>query len=166
MPMPAAPTYQNAFSPFASWWLNHTSLRVPDFESAVDWYLKVLDFRLVHRWDYTDGITFGYLSPAVDNHVRIELMGGPGAVAKPAYSDLNNSLSLRGFHHVGFRVDDVDEAVRVLKQRGVNMLSEPVDFDACNRRFAVFCDPWGNIFEVDHPIVPDTEPRSVASHQP
>ena len=43
----------------------------------------------------------------------------------------------------------------MLKARGVTILSEPMDFDACNRRFAVFSDPWGNVFEVDRPIVPD-----------
>lgn len=162
MPMPAAPDYENTASPFSSWWLNHTSLRVPDFDAAVRWYAQTLDFRLLHSWEYRDGITFGYLSPAVDNHVRIELMGGPGAAPKAPYSDLNNSLSLYGFHHVGFRVDDVDEAVRALKARGVTILSEPVDFQACNRRFAVFCDPWGNVFEVDRPIVPDTDPVASA----
>ncbi|MDV3455416.1 VOC family protein [Sphingomonas sp. HF-S4] len=155
MPMPAAPDYENASSPFASWWLNHVAVRVPDFSAGVRWYTETLDFRLVHSWPYEGGITFGYLSPATDNRVRIELMGGPGAQRKPHYADLNDSLSLYGFHHVGFRVDDVDEAVRMLKERGVTILSEPMDFEACNRRFAVFSDPWGNIFEVDRPIVPD-----------
>lgn len=85
-------------------------------------------------------------------------MGGPGVQPKPQDGDLNDSLSLYGFHHVGFRVDDVDEAVTSFKERGVTILSEPMDFEACNRRFNVFCDPWGNIFEVDQPIVPDGSP--------
>ncbi len=155
MPMPAAPDHENPASPFSSWWLNHASLRVPDFDDAVRWYEETLDFRLVHRWPYRDGITFGYLSPALDNRVRLELMGGPGATRKAPYKDLNDSLSLYGYHHVGFRVDDVDAAVLALKARDVQILSEPMDYEACNRRFAVFCDPWGNVLEVDRPILAD-----------
>jgi len=158
MPMPAAPDHENSSSPFSSWWLNHVAVRVPDFHEGVRWYAETLDFRLVHSWPYQGGLTMGYLSPAIDNRVRLELIGGPGAQAKPHYQDLNGSLSLFGFHHVGFRVDDVDEAVRRLKERGVLILCEPTNFEACNRRFAVFSDPWGNIFEVDRPIVPDGSP--------
>ncbi|MBD0417500.1 VOC family protein [Oryzicola mucosus] len=61
-----------------------------------------------------------------------------------------------GFHHVGFRVDGVDATFAALKQRGVTFLSEPLDFEACNRRFAVFADPWNNVIEIDAPIVPDS----------
>lgn len=158
MPMPAAPAYENTSSPLSSWWLNHVSIRVPDFQAGVEWYTRVLDFRLVHSWPYKDGITFGYLSPAVDNRTRIELMGGPGAERKPRYADLDASLALHGFHHVGFRVDDVDAAFAVLRERDVAILSEPADFDACNRRFAVFSDPWHNVIEIDQPIRPDAAP--------
>src|ERR1041384_5999374 len=115
--MPAAPDHENSASPLSSWWLNHVAVRVPDFEAGVRWFSDTLDFRLVHSWPYAGGITFGYLSPAVDHRVRIELMGGgPDARFKPAYAELNESLSVYGFHHVGFRVDDVDETIRVLKK--------------------------------------------------
>lgn len=159
MPMPAGPSYENTSSPFSSWWLNHVSIRVPDFDAGVKWYSEVLDFRLVHTWAYTDTITFGYLSPAVDNRTRLELMGGPGAERKPLYADLNDSLLLYGFHHVGFRVDEVDATFAALQGRGVTFLSEPLDFEACNRRFAVFADPWHNVIEIDAPILPDSPVR-------
>ena len=45
-------------------------------------------------------------------------------------------------------VDSVDDTVAELRKRGVKIVAEPFDFPDISRRLALFCDPWGNLFEL------------------
>jgi catechol 2,3-dioxygenase-like lactoylglutathione lyase family enzyme len=134
-------------SPFASWKIEHAGIRVPDFDAAVAWYTEKLDFRVTHNWLQGDK-TFGFISPAADDRFSFELVAGPGAANRPAFSDLGTSLKLSGWHHRCFRVDSVHDTIAELKRRGVTIVSEPRDVVEIGRRFAFFTDPWGNLFEV------------------
>jgi glyoxylase I family protein len=42
--------------------------------------------------------------------------------------------------------------VTALRQRGVRIVSEPGDVPPLGLRFAFFCDPWGNLFELLEPL--------------
>jgi catechol 2,3-dioxygenase-like lactoylglutathione lyase family enzyme len=141
----AQPTVKNA-SPFASWKVDHAAIRVPDFDTAVEWYTEKLDFRLKKNVSF-GGLTFAFLSPAGDDSFIFELLAGPGADSRPMCTDLHASFKMAGWHHVCFRVDGVDAAVEQLKQRAVTIVSEPHDVVALGLRVAFFADPWGNIFE-------------------
>lgn len=147
MPMPKIFPAENHQSPFASWKGDHVGLRAPDFATAAAWYAEKLDFRVMHTMMLGD-MTFGFLSPAVDDSFRLELLAGPGAAERPPYSQLHDSLGLAGWHHICLKVDDLAAAVAELKRRGVVIVSEPRDVPAISRRFAFFADPWGNLFEL------------------
>jgi glyoxylase I family protein len=136
-----------AASPFASWKVEHAGIRVPDFQVALSWYREKLDFRLTRSLTL-GGLTFGFVMPPADECFSFELLAGPGADDRPAYEDLHASYRLAGWHHICFRVDNVDEAIEALKRRGVTIVSEPHDVPAIGRRVAFFADPWGNLFEV------------------
>ena len=82
----------------------------------------------------------------------VELIAGPGAESRPTYEDLSSSLKRLGFHHLGFRVSSVDDAIAELKCRDVTIVSEAHDVPTLSLRVAFFVDPWGNLFEVIQPI--------------
>ena len=134
-------------SPFASLKMNHTAIRVPDFNAAVAWYADKLDFRS-NQTVSVAGLSFGFLYPAGDDSFHFELMAGPGAAERPAYRDLHDSYNMSGWHHPGFSVDSVDAVIDELKRRDVTIASEPHDVPSMGLRVAFFADPWGNLFEV------------------
>jgi glyoxylase I family protein len=133
-------------SPFGSWKVDHAAVRVPDFDAALAWYTEKLDFRLRKQVSFA-GLTFAFLSPAGDDGFVFEFLAGPGAGSRPAYKDLHDSYKTAGWHHVCFRVDDVDEVIAQLKQRAVTVVSEPHDVVAMGLRVAFIADPWGNFLE-------------------
>jgi catechol 2,3-dioxygenase-like lactoylglutathione lyase family enzyme len=65
---------------------------------------------------------------------------------------LADSRTLLGFHHIAFRIEDVNNATQELNRRGVHVVSEPIENTATNLRFAFFADPWGNLFEIASPL--------------
>jgi glyoxylase I family protein len=142
----------NPTNPLASLKINHAAIRVPDFDAAVAWYAEKLDFR-VKQTASVAGLTFGFLYPAGDDSFHFELMAGPGAAERPVYENLHDSYRMAGWHHPGFSVDSVDDAIDELKRRGVIIASEPHDVPAIGLRVAFFADPWGNLFEVIQPIL-------------
>ncbi|MGV1760874.1 VOC family protein [Rhizobium sp. A22-96] len=152
MTAPETSASANKPSPFASWKVDHAGIRVPDFDAAIAWYTTKLDFRLV-KSAVVGNLTFGFVSPATDDSFSFEIMAGPDATDRPAYSDFRDSYTLSGWHHLGIRVDDVDAAVEELKRRDVKIISEPHDVPVLRLRLAFFCDPWGNLLEVIAPTV-------------
>jgi glyoxylase I family protein len=140
-------TTPHASSPFASLKINHSAIRVPDFDTAVAWYADKLDFRLKQSVSVA-GLTFGFLYPAADDSFHFELLAGPGAAERPLYKDLHDSYKMSGWHHPGFSVDSVDDMIDELKRRSVTIVSEPHDVAAMGFRVAFFADPWDNLIEV------------------
>ena len=51
-----------------------------------------------------------------------------------------------------FGVDDVDEAARLLKERGATLVNEPMDYEVAFLRVAHLRDPEGNLIEVNAPL--------------
>lgn len=141
MNIPTAPHVSN---PLASLKINHAAIRVPDFDTAVAWYVDKLDFRLKQSVSVA-GLNFGFLYPAWDDSFHFELMAGQGAAKRPAYADLHDSYKMSGWHHPGFNVDSVDAVIDELKRRDVTIASEPHDVPAMGLRVAFFADP-GAIF--------------------
>ncbi|SEG63537.1 glyoxylase I family protein [Bryocella elongata] len=134
-------------SPFASMKINHTAIRVPDFDTAAAWYQDTLDFRVKQSLNFA-GVTFAFVYPAGDDSFHFELLAGPGAEDRPLYKDLHESYKMSGWHHPGFSVDSVDDTIAELKRRGTTIASEPHDVPAMGLRVAFFADPWGNLFEL------------------
>ena len=98
------------------------------------------------------GLTFAFLYLAGDDSFHFELLAGAGADNRRPYKDLHDSYKMSGWHHIGFRVESVDNAIDELKRRGVTIVSEPHDVAAMGLRVAFFADPWGNLFEIIQPL--------------
>jgi len=151
MTMPTVFPAAKTSSPFTSIKGDHAGIRVPDFDAAVAWYTEKLDFRVMHTWPY-GLMKLAYVAPAVDDTWKIELLAGPGAVDRPTYDDLGDSLAFSGWHHICLRTDSTDDTVEELRRRGVTIVTEPFDLPDISRRLAFFSDPWGNLFELTQPI--------------
>ena len=150
--MPPFSPAPNPASPLASIRGDHAGARVLDFKTAGAWYAEKLDFR-----DMGSTQQGGLLASAADDTFQLEFVAGPGAVDRPPYNDLHDSLHLHGWHHVAPRVDSVDDTLAELRRRDVTIVAEPFDAVELRRRLAFFADPWGadpwsNVFEVTQPI--------------
>ena len=126
---------------------DHAAFRINELDPVLDWYKDKLDFRVIGQMSL-NGMTFTQIAPANDDTFRLELVSGPGAVDRSNNEDLISSFGLHGWHHVGFRVDDVDETVAELRRRGVHITLEPTDNADWEMRVAFFADPWGNTIEL------------------
>jgi len=150
MPMPEHPA-KNPASPFASLVGHHVGIRVPDYDAALTWYTRKLDFRVLHQWPYGE-LRLAYLAPPTDDNFHIELLAGPVPHAKEVLDDLAASLKFGGYQHVCLRVDNVDAALAELRSRGVDIVGEPFDLEAISARLAFFRDPWGNMIELSETL--------------
>ena len=146
--------------------LEHVGITVNDLNKSIDFYTKVFGFRLLRK---TPTSAYLYL----DNEL-LELMqsDGPAEMEKPRTPEgwerhMSGAVGLR---HLGFRVDDLDEAVENLKKLGGELIAPPemyrptIEFlaeaseDKLRRvakpantngwRIAMFCDPDGVILEI------------------
>lgn len=77
------------------------------------------------------------------NFEVFEYDAADAAVEPPRNSDV-------GGHHVGFYVDDLDDAVRFLRARGVRVLGTPTSSSgpSAGQRWVYFLSPWGMQFEL------------------
>ncbi len=144
--IPPAP---NSASPFADMRGHHVAVRTPDLQTALDFYVGTLDFRVVAKWDYADE-QLAYVAPATDDHFYVEILGGgdPQPQDVRPYTDLGGSLGWAGYHHFCLNVDSVEETVEKLRSRGVTIVTEPFVLPAISRKLAFFCDPFGNLIEL------------------
>jgi glyoxylase I family protein len=150
MAEPTAPAH-NLSSPLASARGHHAAVRVPDYAEAKRWYTEKLDFRVVAEWSWA-GLQLAYLSPAADDDFHVELIGGGGLDPATYYTNVIDSLERPGYHHICFRVDDVDATIAELDRRGVTIFGQPFDLKEINSRLALIGDPWGNMIELSAPL--------------
>lgn len=143
------PPAHNNGSIFADMRGHHVAVRTPDLETALAFYVGVLDFRVVAKWAYADE-QLAYVAPATDDHFYVEILGGgePGPAEVRPYTDLGDSLKYRGYHHFCLNVTSVNETVEKLRSRGVTIVTEPFELAAISRRLAFFSDPFGNLIEL------------------
>ena len=99
--------------------IDHVGIAVRDLESAVELYRSVLGAEPVHRERMdADGVEEA-LFRVGGSYVQLLAPTGPE-------TPVGRFLERRGegVHHVGYRVDDVAEAVASLKEQGVPMVDD------------------------------------------
>jgi len=143
------PPAKNTASPFADMKGHHVAVRVTDLQSAKDFYVGKLDFRVIAEWPYADE-QLAYVAPATDDHFYVELLGGGDTLpveARP-HTGLADSLAYAGYHHFCLAVANVEETVAKLRARGVPIITEPFVLPAISRKLAFLADPFGNLIEL------------------
>jgi glyoxylase I family protein len=126
---------------------DHVALRVVDYDAAIDWYTKKLDFIVDQEWPYGD-MQLAYLS---NGTVKIEILGASKAEQQIPPTDLADTFGTERIHHFCIAVDDLDGTVEELRRRGVSLLGEPFVVEPIGRRLAFLTDNAGNMIELSAP---------------
>jgi len=116
-------------------------LNIDNYAECFRFYRDVLGFEVF--WGSEDTVIcdfkFGTAMIALCDRTRL-----PGT--KPA----SGEQSARSDRSVlVFRVDDLEKVCRDLREAGVEFILDPTDFPDLHVRAAQFCDPGGNIIEVN-----------------
>ncbi|MDX1383432.1 MAG: VOC family protein [Thermoanaerobaculia bacterium] len=120
--------------------LEHVNLTVADLDRSVDFYTRLLGFRVRWSGTTTEGKPAAHVG---DDSSYLALFEGE---AKPVVWDYESV----GFNHFGVVVDSLDEAKRRLDELGAPIHFEP-DYEPGRR--AYFTDPDG--YEVELVEYPD-----------
>jgi len=118
---------------------HHVAISTPNFALLREFYTEVLSLPLVGGFVGHD-ILF-----IAAGGTTIELIGEDGREADPGG---------RGWHHLAWEVDAVDQTYAELSARGVPFHVPPEDFppEAPSMRIAFFKDPDGNVLELVQPL--------------
>lgn len=125
------------------------TLAAEHLERTVDWYRDVLDLDVLHRF-VAGPSTFVFLG---NGEVTVELVSAGARPGPPPAPTLPGSHDVERLHHLCLGVDDLDEALRVLAERGVAVFAGPVQVDAAGRRIAFVRDPVGTVIELSQPVL-------------
>jgi catechol 2,3-dioxygenase-like lactoylglutathione lyase family enzyme len=90
--------------------LEHVNMIVKNRDESIDFYIKVMGFKLLRKYE-TDTQRVAYLY--LDDQL-LEL------------NELYAQDQPLGLSHLGFRVDDMDEAMAELKKRDIEFLRGPI----------------------------------------
>ena len=120
----------------------HVGLRTTDFEGTLRWYTEKLGFRVLKQWSVGD-LQLAFLAPANDDHFWIEVLSGGIPYAQPNPVQPISS----GFQHLCLEVDNVDETLKVLREKDVQVTREPFNVPAIGKRCGFVADLQGNVIE-------------------
>jgi glyoxylase I family protein len=141
---------------------DHVGFTVPDLDEATRFLVDVVGMEYLYsigpfRFDDSD-----WMSEHLNVHPRAVMvqnrffrLGGHTVFEVFHYSSPDQRTTLPrnsdvGGHHVAIYVDDLDEAVAYLGERGVRVLGGPTASGGPNegQRWVYFLAPWGMQFEL------------------
>jgi methylmalonyl-CoA/ethylmalonyl-CoA epimerase len=102
-------------------WHHHVGVSVPDLEASVDWYQRVLGFKLARR----QRIETIPAEVAILKHgaMHIELFQADGAKAlPPERREPDSDVRTHGNKHIAFAVAEVDVFAEELRRRGADVV--------------------------------------------
>lgn len=122
----------------------HVGLWTEDFEATKNWYIDTLGFRLLKQFENVDlQLELAYIAPANDDDVWIEVL-----MNKTARSNQGAPHPITsGFQHICLEVENVNETLRVLREKGVKIVREPFDMPVIGKRIGFAADLFGNVLE-------------------
>ncbi len=119
--------------------IHHIAIIASDYEKTKDFYVRKLGFKVVRevyredRADYKIDLKMG--------RQELEVFVVKSAPKRLSYPEAY------GLRHLAFEVEDLDETVRELNERGIE--TEPVRIDPLTQvRMTFFKDPDGLPFEI------------------
>jgi catechol 2,3-dioxygenase-like lactoylglutathione lyase family enzyme len=124
----------------------HIGILTFEYDAIITWYQEKLDLRLVHEWTNDDHkMQLAFLAPPNHNDFVIEIFGynKPKAVA--------DSETKSGYNHICFNVENLDQAMDILRERNINIV-RTFDVEPIGKRVAFITDPFGNTIEFSEDI--------------
>lgn len=120
--------------------IHHVAIICSDYERSKRFYAETLGLKIV-RETYRKGRNSWKLDLTVGDEYQIELFSFPLPPKRPSHPEAC------GLRHLAFEVDDVEESVADLRQKGIPV--EPLRVDeATGRKFTFFPDPDGLPIEI------------------
>lgn len=115
--------------------LHHIAIICSDYGRSKRFYTEVLGFR-VQQEVYREERDSWKLDLSLNDVYLVELFSFPTPPARPSRPEAV------GLRHIAFRVENIDEAIQALQQKGIT--TEPIRVDEyTGRRFTFFSDPDG-----------------------
>ncbi|UOG77529.1 VOC family protein (plasmid) [Hymenobacter tibetensis] len=133
---------KNIHSPFKDMRMGHIGLWTTDFEGLINWYVENLEFRLIRQVDLGH-LQLAFLAPATDDNFWLEILCNTSANETPAPAQ----PATTGYLHFCLDVDNVDQTLAALHQRGIPTVRGPFDVPPIGKRCGFITDPMGNLIE-------------------
>lgn len=115
--------------------INHIAIICSDYNKSKHFYHTILGFEIIAE-NYRSERDSWKLDLRVNADTAIELFSFPNVPERPSYPEA------RGLRHLCFSVDQLDETIKSLEQKGI--VFEPVRTDIyTQKRFVFFADPDG-----------------------
>lgn len=116
--------------------MHHIAIIVSDYEKSREFYVEKLGFPVIRenyrpdRGDWKLDLKFG--------DAELEIFSRPTAPQRPGWP----GQEARGLRHLAFRVENIEQVVKELAQKGI--LCEPIRLDECTQeKMTFFKDPDG-----------------------
>ena len=121
--------------------LLHTMLRVGNLQESIDFYTQILGMRLLRQQEYPEGkFTLAFLGYGEE---------ADSTVLELTYNWGVDSYDLgTAFGHIAIAVDDVYEATRIAREKGVKILRDAGPMNAGSTIIAFLEDPDGYPIEL------------------
>ena len=120
--------------------LHHVAIICSDYPKSKHFYVEILGLEIVREIYREDRRSFK-LDLRVGDQYQIELFSFPDPPARVTAPEAC------GLRHIAFEVDDMQETVRSLTARGVEVEAIRAD-EATNKSFTFFRDPDGLPIEI------------------
>ena len=120
--------------------LHHVAIICSDYPRSKHFYVEILELEVVREVYREDRRSFK-LDLRVGDQYQIELFSFPDPPARVTAPEAC------GLRHIAFEVDDMQETVRSLTARGVEVEAIRAD-EATNKSFTFFRDPDGLPIEI------------------
>ncbi len=120
--------------------IHHIAIICSDYDKSKDFYVNKLGFE-VKQEIYREERDSYKLDLALNGEYVIELFSFPDAPVRSSYPEA------QGLRHLAFVVEDIEESVRLLNEKGIE--AEEIRIDPyTHKRFTFFEDPDGLPLEI------------------
>ena len=116
----------------------HTCLNVSDLDRSIKFYTENLGLEFVSRREIKQ------------NNAEIAFLKdeSSGAIELTHWRDKKTLIEGDNLDHIAFGVEDVEEAVKRLREKGVTIAMEPYSLQGSSSKIAFIKDPDGNWLEL------------------
>lgn len=115
--------------------VDHIGIAVKDLDETLKFYEEVLGMTCTGKEEVADQKVRVAFLPVGDSEVELlESTDAEGPIAK--YIEKKGE----GIQHIAFRVDNIEEAIETMKQKGIRMIDEKPRYGAGGAKIA-FCHP-------------------------
>ena len=109
--------------------LDHVNFNVKDLNETVNWYQDLFGFEVKEEGFGSTGNPY-------------KIIGKPGAIYMALYENNEGISDKNSLNHIGFNLDNFDESIKVLKDKGIALGYGGV-IDYPESRSAYITDPNG-----------------------